>query len=65
MPITFETQEEFEDAVMDVLSSRLGLRLTVNKVSDGDYYRPGTNTRVEVALDDVKRWPIVSAKDEA
>jgi hypothetical protein len=48
MPITFETQEDFMDAVMDVLYARLSVSVRARKVCDDD-------VKVEVSLNDGMR----------
>lgn len=50
--ITFESQEAFEDAVMDALRQRLKVELRVDQVSDCDYYNPSKIPEVEIKLTD-------------
>lgn len=50
--ITFDSQSDFESAVMEVLRKRLDIKLTVNQVSDGDFYNPKLVPEVEIELVD-------------
>ncbi|MGZ8887930.1 MAG: hypothetical protein ACXW1D_00060 [Halobacteriota archaeon] len=63
--ITFETQKDFEDAVMDVLHQRLGLSISVCMEESDDYYSMENVPKVEVSLFDLAGAQIVSAEDKA
>lgn len=65
MNIVFENRLDFERAVMEVLKEHLHLAVNVSKVSDGDYYRPGDNTKVEVKLGSEYHGDIAEATDQA
>lgn len=62
--ITFETLEDFENAVMEVLRDRLEVGVSV---SEGYYdYSETKVTKVEVTLRDSENYsPISTAKDNA
>lgn len=52
MSITFETQKDFEDAVMAVLYERLNISVSVSLEISDDYYSRERVPKVEVTLVD-------------
>lgn len=65
MSIVFASKLDFERAVMEVLKEHLHLTVDVRKVSDGDYYNPGYNTKVAVKLGSEYHGDIAEASDQA
>lgn len=64
--ITFESQEKFEEAVMDVLHSRLDIKIEVSTEMSRDYYSLERVPKVEVSLVDSETHETVcSAEDMA
>lgn len=50
--ITFDSQSDFESAVMEVLRKRLDVELRVDQVINGEYYNPSRVPEVEIKLID-------------
>ena len=65
MSIVFNSQIDFERAVMEVLKERLSIHVTVSKVKSIDYYSDVKDTKVKVSLAGEYEGEISSAEDHA
>lgn len=62
--ITFDSQEDFEKAVMDILYNRLEVKITVDTVRSSDYYSIDMVPKVEVTLVDSLDGEIISSAED-